>query len=112
MKDEGVVKVTADQCQYGCEDSKGDLVKKPASFMTNAPELANELTKRCSGKGGECSRPRKGVHAQCRGKTARMAAIFHLKLCKAILVGFRRQLQADGVCKDGFIGMLEAGQEK
>ena len=41
-----------------------------------------------------------------------MAAIYHFKLCRAILVGFRRQLQADGVCKDGFVGMREAGQEK
>ena len=44
-------------------------------------------------------------------KTARMAAIYHFKFCRAILVGFRRQLQADGVCKDGFVGMLEAGHE-
>ena len=81
MKDEGVVKVTADQCQYGCADSKGDPVKKPTSFMTNAAEPAKELTKRCIGGNGECSRPEKGVHAQCRVKTARMAAIYHFKLC-------------------------------
>ena len=41
-----------------------------------------------------------------------MAVIYHFKLCRAILVGFRRQLTADGVCKDGFVGMLDAGQEK
>ena len=41
-----------------------------------------------------------------------MAAIYHFKLCGAILIGFRQQLQADGVCKDGFIGTLEARQEK
>jgi hypothetical protein len=68
--------------------------------MTNAPELAKELTNRCSGRGGSCSRPEKGTHTQCRGKTARMAAIYHFKLCRAILVGFRRQLKADGICKD------------
>ena len=37
-----------------------------------------------------------------------MAAIYHFKLCRAILVGFRRQLKADGICKDGFVGMMEA----
>ena len=37
-----------------------------------------------------------------------MAAIYNFKLCRAILVGFRRQLKADGICKDGFVGMLEA----
>ena len=41
-----------------------------------------------------------------------MAALYHFKLCRAILVGFRRQLQANGVCKDGSVGMLDAGQEK
>ena len=40
-----------------------------------------------------------------------MAAIYHLKLRRVILVGFRRQLKADGICKDGAVGMLEAGQE-
>ena len=110
--DAGVVRVTADQCQYGAEDEKGSPVKKPTSFLTNASELAMELQARCQGRGGSCSRPEGGVHAQCRGKTARMAAIYHFKLCRAILVGFRRQLQADGICKDGYIGLLEAGQEK
>ena len=41
-----------------------------------------------------------------------MAAIYHFKHCRAILVGFRNQLKVDGVCRDGFIGLLEAGQEK
>jgi len=40
-----------------------------------------------------------------------MAAVYHFKLCRAILVGFRRQLKADGICKDGYVGMLEASQE-
>ena len=40
-----------------------------------------------------------------------MAAVYHFWLCRAILVGFRNQLKHDGVYKDGFMGMLEAGQE-
>ena len=37
-----------------------------------------------------------------------MAAMYNFKLCRAILVGFRRQLKADVICKDGFVGILEA----
>ena len=41
-----------------------------------------------------------------------MVAVCRFKLCRAILVGFRNQLRKDGVCRDGFIGMLESGMEK
>ena len=41
-----------------------------------------------------------------------MAALFHFKLCCAILVGFSNQLKKDGVCKEGFVGMLEACPEE
>ena len=112
MSDPGIVKATCDQCMYGCEDESGSPIKKPTSFMTNAPELAKELSDRCNGRRGACGRPEGGQHAQCRGRTARMAAIYHFKLCRAILVGFRRQLKRDGICKDGYVGMLEAGQER
>ena len=40
-----------------------------------------------------------------------MAAVYHFKLCRAILVGFRNQLRRDGVCKDGFVGMLASAME-
>ena len=40
-----------------------------------------------------------------------MVAMFHFKLCKAILIGFRDQLKADGTYKDGFVGLVESGQE-
>ena len=46
------------------------------------------------------------------GKTQCMAAVYHFKLCRAILVGFRNQLRKDGVSKDGFTCMLEAKMEK
>ena len=36
----------------------------------------------------------------------------HFKLCKAILTGFRDQLRADGTYKDGFVGLMESGQER
>ena len=41
-----------------------------------------------------------------------MAAIYLFKICRAILVGLRKQLKADGLCGDGYVGLLEAGQEK
>ena len=55
MMDQGVVKATADQCQYGCADEHGNPAKKPTSFMTNAPELAKELEDRCNEDGGSLS---------------------------------------------------------
>ena len=41
-----------------------------------------------------------------------MTAIYHFTLCRTILAGFGRQLKHDGICRDGYVGMLEAGQEK
>ena len=37
--------------------------------------------------------------------------MYHFKLCRAILVGFRNQLRSDGICRDGYIGMMEASME-
>ena len=103
MQEEGILKSTCDQCVYGCESEDGSPVKKPTSFMTNSSKLVRELSARCGGRGGHCSRLEGGQHRQCRGRTARMAAI---------LVGFRDQIKCDAVCKDGYIGMLEASMEK
>ena len=38
--------------------------------------------------------------------------MYHFKLCRAILVGFRKQLTVDGTCKEGFIGLLGASMER
>ena len=46
----GVVKVTADQCQYGLKSSDArdeGLVMKPTGFLTNSPCIAAELQRRC-----------------------------------------------------------------
>ena len=37
MTEQDVEIATCDQCMYGCADSDGNPVKKPTSFMTNAP---------------------------------------------------------------------------
>ena len=107
MAEDGVIRVTCDQCQYGMEDLEGSPIKKPTSFLTNSIEISEQLDKRCFGKLGKCSRPAGGTHRQCRGQVARLAAVYHFKLCRAILVGIRKQLDDDGRTKPGDVGMLD-----
>ena len=58
----GVVRVNADQCQYGATavsgPRRGGPVKKPTGFFTNSPELARALGRKCAGgaQPGHCSR--------------------------------------------------------
>ena len=111
LEEKGVTSFTCDQCVYGCEAEDGSLIKKPTSVMSNAKKFTKELTARCHGRGGQCGRPDGWIHKQCRWKTARLAAMYHFELCRAICVGCRRQLQHDGKCRDGFVGMLESGME-
>ena len=105
----GVVKATCDQCQYGMDDLDGNPIRKPTTFLTKAAEIAGQLTKRCNGRSGQCSRKKGGFHRQCRGQVARLAAVYHFKLCRAILVGMRRQLDRDGKTRPGDVGMLDDG---
>ena len=103
---DGVYQSVVDQCQYGMEDAEtGQPIKKPTRFLTNSAYLSQELSTRCRGKGGDCSRRKGGNHIMCNGKRARLAAIYHFELCRAILVGFRKQLVSDGICTDGIMGM-------
>ena len=100
-----VQKVSCHQCQYGAEHENGQPIRKATSFMSNAPFLLDELQLRCQGRLGECSRRKGGRHALCMGRAARLAAIFPLQLCNAILRGFARQLTHDGIIKPGSIGL-------
>ena len=77
MAEDGIIRVTCDQCQYGMEDLDGNPIKKPTSFLTNSIEIAGQLDKRCFGKLGKCSRSSGGLHRQCRGQVARLAAVYH-----------------------------------
>ena len=43
MGEPGVETATCDQCMYGSEAADGSPVKKPTTFLTNAPELAKQL---------------------------------------------------------------------
>ena len=112
LGEHGVETATCDQCMYGCSAVDGTPVKKPTTFMTNAPEMAKRLRQRCNGKLGVCGRAEGGKHTQCRGKTARLAAVYHFKLCRAVLMGFRDQLRKDGIYTDGFVGLLETRSEQ
>ena len=104
MNLEGVERTVGHQCQYGAQ-SDGQPIKKPTGFMSNCPGIRKALSKICSGRHGQCSRAEGGDHILCNGRVARMAAIFPLKLCKAILSGLRSQLKSDGIVIDGEVGL-------
>ena len=109
---EGVDKTVGDQCCYGQRDRRGGAaVKKPIGWMSNSPEVLKELSQRCGGKAGECSETGQR-HATCSGSVAREAAIYPAELCRAILSGFYRQLQKDGLVGPGTVGMDVTGQSR
>ena len=84
MNMENVSRTVGHQCQYGAE-SNGEPINKRTGFMSNCPGIRRALSKTCTGKHGHCSRPGGGQHVLCNGRLARMAAIFAIRLCKAIL---------------------------
>ena len=102
--------VVMDQCQFGAEVQsgvhQGQPVKKPTRWMSNAPALLKALDRRCTGHGGDCSRPGGGTHQWCEGKIAREAAIYPDPLCLAIIKGMRSQLEADGIMSSNFLNVM------
>ena len=82
----GVGRIRADQCQLGQQTVVGDPIKKPTGFMSNSEEILSVLNRRCFGKGGLCTRPLGGRHAECIGKVAQRAAIFQEELCGSMLL--------------------------
>ena len=105
----------ADQCQYGAEAVHGKDIgkplKKPTGFMSNAPELVKALSKRCSGRNGQCSRAKGGTHTPTSGRTARDSERYSDELCRAILHGMRQQMRSDGILQPGCYG-LQAREEE
>ncbi len=91
MKYPGVGRINADQCQFGAGVQsgayKGQLVKKPAGFLSNGSRILQALTKRCDGDDGQCSRPRTGAHVLCPATVAKDAARYTPGLVKAIMEG-------------------------
>ena len=87
MEEPRVVRVVCDQCQYGQMGDEGNPMRKRIGWMTNSDGLAGELTKRCDGVDGECSRRLGGRHRRVSGSIAKQAAYYPPQLCKAILRG-------------------------
>ena len=77
-----VSRANGDQCQYGPKAPSGALVKKPTGWLSS-------------------TRPGGGAHVTASGKVAREAAVYPFKLCRDILKGCMRQLQADSKLQQG-----------
>ena len=106
LSDPRVERVTGDQCQYGQQAYDGSPVKKPTGWMSNGEKILESLSRRCRGRGGQCSRTAGGAHKMCAGgRVTRDAAIYPMRLCKAILQGCRRQLQEDDRLTIGVVGI-------
>ena len=109
----GVRRHSGDQCQYGAKVRKGKLkgspIRKPSGFMTNAPWLGAELSRRCRGPDPRrCTTSGKAWHAPCNGCVAKQAATFPRGLCRAIIRGAEKQLKAD-LQKTASMGRAVAG---
>lgn len=103
---DSVERVTGDQCQYGQADAAGDPIRKATGWMSNSEEVLRALSDKCPGRrnfSGTCSDGRK--HAVASGRAAREAAVYPLKLCKAILIGFRNQMVRDDRLPRGSYGI-------
>ena len=109
MQVPGVQEVRGDLCQYGAEirrgARRGDPVMKPSGFLTNSPEVAKAVSKRCEGQDGKCSREAGGIHRPCTGQHATNAAKYPRGLRRAILQGITKQLKEDELIKDGCFGV-------
>jgi len=81
-------------------------VKKPTRWMSNSPEILKMLKMKCDNKEGRCSRPGGAKHRLCTGDVARTAALYPVKLYKAIIQGCRAQLREDGRILLGHVGIL------
>jgi hypothetical protein len=101
---DGVETVRADRCQYG-QESEGEPVRNATRFMSNSPEILKKLGARCTGRNGQCSRHRGGVHRHAEGSVTESTAEFPFPLCRAILQGCRRQLIVDGRLTLGVVGI-------
>ena len=76
----------ADQCQYGAEAQsgveQGKPILKPTGFLSNSFKVLDELSRRCEGRNGQCTRShRTGAatfekHVSCAGKRARDAQVY------------------------------------
>ena len=90
----GVTKVSADQCQYGLvsRDANGEgKVRKAIGFLTNAPYIAMQLSKRCPNRLGEM----KHRHVVLEGGRTKAAQVYPEGSCRATCKGLMEQLESD-----------------
>ena len=115
MQVPGVQMAYADQCQYGAQARRGrDIgkpVRKPTGFLSNSPCIIEALSRRCTGRGGACSRKAGGEHAKCQGVITSEMAIYPKDLCKAVLKGMTRQMRMDRKLKPGCFGIQAVDDE-
>ena len=71
-------------------------MKKLTRWLSNSPRVLHALSRRCTGRGGACSRPEGGRHRPVEDALARASQVYPFALCKATLMGCRRQLIDDG----------------
>ena len=105
MEQESVETVKGDMCCFGMyqETERGmQLVKKPTGFMTNASELAKQLSKKC--EGGH-------RHVNLINGRAKRAEVYPDELCHQILIGIMMQMKMDGRIQPGHIGIISAEEE-
>ena len=93
-KEQGVIRVKADQCMYGLEtEVKGETrpVRKRTGFLTNSVCVADELSRRCDGS---------HLYFTLMEGRAAKAEEYPPDLCKAICRGIRKQQSLDqmGMC--------------
>ena len=109
----GVQTVRADQCQFGM---RGELhgvdypIKKPTRWMSNMRTITEALEQRCTGTGGLCSTGEE--HVCCNDERARRAAIYPLRLCKAILKGITDHMKTLGMLHNDCIGIQHPGEQE
>ena len=80
-----VIEVNSNMCQFGMKtkyEGKVGLVSKATKYLTNSPEVAKRLDKRCS---QECKESQ--LHLPIWGARAKEAQCYPMELCKAVTAG-------------------------
>ena len=75
---------------------------KPTRWLSNSPYVLNILSRRCA---------RDHHHQVLIGGRAQQAQVYPEELCCCILKGLRRQLNADGILSNRFVGSIDPEEE-
>ena len=87
----GAVLVTTDMCRWNLTTEMWDgakQVKKPTGILTNSPEIAWVIDRRCV-----CTTP----HGNLLNGRAKAAEKYTQEFVRAVLKGLRNQLRSDGI---------------